>query len=326
MTKKINKKNNENKKEKIKNNKKNFGAVKKSAPKNNKNEITFDDEYFIGMPKNNKKYPVAQKNKLPKKKKIKKVKKLSPQQQKRKKAILKAFRWTCLIIVFIGIVVCILLSPLFSIKKITVSTDGNLTEQEIISLSAINLNENIFKHTKKQIKENIMENSYVEDVNVERKLPNEIKITINERVPKFMITYGNAYVYIDSQGYMLEISKEYMQLPILKGIKTTDDEIELGKRLCNEDLEKLTTVLKITEVAKTEGLLELITSIDMEDTNEYKIIMDSEEKTIYLGDCSSLDERMLWVKKILEKEKGIAGEIIVNMNLNLDQPFFRERV
>ena len=54
--------------------------------------------------------------------------------------------------------------------------------------------------------------------------------------------------------------------------------------------------------------------------------MDLEEKTIYLGDCSSLDERMLWVKKILEKEKGIAGEIIVNMNLNQDKPFFRERV
>ena len=141
-----------------------------------------------------------------------------------------------------------------------------------------------------------------------------------------MITYGNAYIYIDSQGYILEITKEYKQLPILKGIKTKDDEIVLGKRLCNDDLQRLTNVLKIIEIAKTEGLFELITSIDIEDKNEYKITMDSEEKIIYLGNCSSLDERILWVKKILEKEKGIAGEIIVNMNLNEDNPFFRERV
>ena len=88
----------------------------------------------------------------------------------------------------------------------------------------------------------------------------------------------------------------------------------------------MATVLKILEIAKTEELSDLITSIDIEEVNEYKIIMESEEKIIYLGDCSSLDERMLWVKKILEKEKGIAGEIIVNMNLNQDKPFFRERV
>ena len=319
MTKKINKKNI------IKKNNNKLGAEKKSAPRNKKNQINFDDEYFIGMPKNNKKYPIAQKNKI-KKQKVKKVKNISPQQQKRKKAMLKIFRWTCLVAIFVGIIVYIMLSPIFAIKKITVNTDGKLTEQEIISLSAINLNENSFKYSKKQIVENIKENSYVEDVKIKRKLPDEIQITIKERTPKLIITYGNAYVYIDSQGYMLEISKEYMQLPILKGIKTTDEEIFPGNRLCNEDLQKLTTVLKILEIAKTEELSDLITSIDIEEVNEYKIIMESEEKIIYLGDCSSLDERMLWVKKILEKEKGIAGEIIVNMNLNQDKPFFRERV
>ena len=65
------------------------------------------------MPKNNKKYPITQKNKLPKQK-LKKAKKISPQQQKRRKVMLKAFRWTCLSAIFIGIIVCIMLSPLFS--------------------------------------------------------------------------------------------------------------------------------------------------------------------------------------------------------------------
>ena len=306
-----------NQKNKMKKNK--FGAEKKSAPRNKKqkNSEIVNDDFFIGMEKN------ADKNYNPN---YKKTKKLSLKQIKRRKFLIKVAKWTTIFAILIGAIIYVLLSPLFAIKKINVTTDGKLNEQEIISLSAINLNENIFKYTKKQIKENIKENSYVEEVDIKRKFPDEIQITIKERFPKFMITYGNAYVYINNQGYILEISKEYQELPILKGIKTTDEEIEVGKRLCNEDLQKLTTVLKIMEVANSEGLLNLITYIDIENIQDYKFIMDSEEKTVYLGDCSSLDERMLWVKSILEKEKGIAGEIIVNMDLNIDKPFFRERV
>ena len=306
-----------NQKNKMKKNK--FGAEKKSAPRNKKqkNSEIVNDDFFIGMEKN------ADKNYNPN---YKKTKKLSLKQIKRRKFLIKVAKWTTIFAILIGAIIYVLLSPLFAIKKINVNTDGKLNEQEIISLSAINLNENIFKYTKKQIKENIKENSYVEEVYIKRKLPDEIQITVKERFPKLMITYGNAYVYINNQGYILEISKEYQELPILKGIKTTDEEIEVGKRLCNEDLQKLTTVLKIMEVANSEGLLNLITYIDIENIQDYKFIMDSEEKTVYLGDCSSLDERMLWVKSILEKEKGIAGEIIVNMDLNIDKPFFRERV
>lgn len=39
-----------------------------------------------------------------------------------------------------------------------------------------------------------------------------------------------------------------------------------------------------------------------------------------------LEERILWVKTILNETKDLQGEIFVNMNLNSDRPFFRERV
>lgn len=307
------------------------GAEKKSAPNNKKqrnNGYSFDDEIIIGIPRRQettKKYP-SKKNKSYSKPKKKKVKKLSEQQIKRRKIIFKIVRWTSLIVCIIGITIYILMSPLFSVRKITVSTDGKLTDQEIISLAAINLNENTFKFTKKQIVNNIKENAYVDEVIFERKLPNEVQITIKERVPALMITYGNAYVYLNNQGYMLEISKEYQDLQILKGIKTSNEEIEVGKRLCNEDLEKLTTVLKIMEIAKNEEILDLITAIDISDSTNYKLIMEKEEKYVYLGDCSMLEERMLWVKTIMNNEKDIPGEIFVNMNLNIENPFFRERV
>ena len=53
---------------------------------------------------------------------------------------------------------------------------------------------------------------------------------------------------------------------------------------------------------------------------------DSEQKIAYLGDCSDLETRMLYLAAILEKEKGNPGEIFVNINLNTDDAFFRESV
>lgn len=303
----------------MKNKKKKKGAEKKSAPKNKKREIDLSEEYFIGV--DNKK------NNMPKKKiKPKKIKKLSKKQIQKRKLLIKAAGCTSLIAIILGGIIYIMLSPIFAIKTITVNTDGKLSEQEIISLSAITLNENTFKFTKKKIIQNIKENSYVDNVIIKRKLPNTLEITVKERTPSFIFLYGNAYVYINNQGYMLEISKDYEQYPIIEGIKTKEEDIKPGNRLCIEDIQNLSVVLNIMEMAKSEDLDKLITKIDISDKNNYKIIMDKEGKIVHLGDCSSLDQRMLWVKAILQKESGKSGDIIVNMNLNTNKPFFREKV
>ena len=81
-----------------------------------------------------KKYPTVYKKTKNKKKKIKK---LTARQIKRRKFMFKLFKWTSLSAILIGSIIFIMLSPIFAIKKITINTDGKLTEQEIISLSAL---------------------------------------------------------------------------------------------------------------------------------------------------------------------------------------------
>ena len=52
-----------------------------------------------------------------------------------------------------------------------------------------------------------------------------------------------------------------------------------------------------------------------------------EKKKVYLGDCSNLSNKMLYVQAIIEQEKGKAGEIFVNGDLNNKfNPYFREEV
>lgn len=335
-----------NEKKKVKNKKK--VNHKKTLEENEielgKDLFSFDDEMVIGVNKkreentpkkkknntknNSKKNKKKKNNKKAKNKKTKRMltdEEIEIQRIKRMKK-LKIAKYLMLIALFITLIVVTMFSPLFNIKSIVVTGNNKITQSEIISLSQVQLEENTYKINKYKVKQRIKENAYIEDVTIKRKLPSELQISIVERQVAFMIEYGASFVYIDNQGYILEISENKLELPILQGIQTESTQFEAGKRLENEDLQKMNTVLKIMEIAKNNDISNIITRIDIEDEENYKIIFETKEKTAYLGDNSNLNTKILTIKAILEKNEGIAGEIFVNMDLNTNYPIFRERV
>lgn len=251
-----------------------------------------------------------------------------PVQQKIKKQKIRAIRrmTMCffLLMVLIGGFIYFLLSPVFNVKTIEVLNNNYILDEQLINLSSIKLNENMFKFSKKEVKNNILKNPYIESVDINRKMfSNKVEIDVKERVATLMLEYGNSYVYINNQGYILEISTIKLNSPIIKGYKTPLENIVPGNRLSNEDLKRLEMVLQIIEVAKSNELDELITKIDVEDTNDYMIIFETEGKTAYLGSCSQLSTQMLNIKEILLRNEGIDGKIFVDMDLNEKNPVFR---
>ena len=316
----------------------------KSIEQEISSQVDSDNEIIIGVTripdknennnenikKTKKRKNVKKKNKVESKQKNKKQEKRDKLQknkeQKKKRNYTKILKWTSFFIIIIGVIVFAMVSPIFNIKEIEVLGTETLTEQKIISLSNINMDENLFKINKKEIKNNIKTNGYVEDVKIKRSIPNKVKIIIEERTPSFVVEYGSGYVYLNNQGYILEINSNKIEVPILLGLKTKEEEMVEASRLCEEDLKKLGTVLKIMDVAEVNDIAELITKIDITDEKDYKLYFDSEQKTAYLGDCSDLETRMLYLTAILRSETGKEGEIFVNMNLNQDNVFFRENV
>ena len=185
---------------------------------------------------------------------------------------------------------------------------------------------------KKQVKDHttmllkIKQNAYIDTVNVRRKLPNQITIEITERMPTFMITLGNAYVYMNNQGYLLEVSRKALQLPEITGFQTKEEDILPGKRLVAEDLQRLDQVLQIMKSAESNGIKDMITEINIENKQDYVLELKEEKKTVHLGDSSNLSTKMLYVISIIEENKGIEGEILVNTDLNNKGAIFRKKV
>lgn len=229
-----------------------------------------------------------------------------------------------LLIVICGTIYC-LTTPAFNIANIDVYGDEKNSAETYISLSQIDIGStNIFGITSGNIIKNIKENSYVEDVIVKRKLPNTIELYITERKVSYQINYSNSYIYLDKQGYILEISEEKKDIPIIKGLSTVRDNIQIGQRLKEEDLVKLNVVIEITNYCKYNTIENKLTSIDVTYEKNYILNFEEDKKIVYLGDASNLSERLSMLKPILKNEKGKKGKIFMNGDLKEDKVYFRE--
>ena len=175
--------------------------------------------------------------------------------------------------------------------------------------------------------EEIKTNAYIENAKISRKIPNKIEINIEEREATYNVEFLNGYAYINNQGYILEVSQEKLDLPVIQGIKTSEEKIVAGNRLEKEDLEKLETVISITNIWKNNDIEQKITSIDITNKLEYTLYVEEEKQKIYLGDESNLNNKILWVQAIMKDNKGIEGEIYVNGDLNDKfKPRFKQKV
>lgn len=264
-----------------------------------------------------------------KKKKSKKLKPLTKEQElakKKRKKVFRVIKYTSLLVILIAGGIYFMLSPFFNIKQITTLGNSRISSEEIISLSNITLEENTFKIRKKEVVQAIKENAYIDEVTIKRKLPNTIEISVTERTPTFMLNFANAYVYLNNQGYLLEISKTSLNLPTITGFLTPEEEIKVGNRLCSEDLQRLDHALQIMKSADSNNISKLITKINISDKQDYVLELTSEKKTIYMGDTSNLSTKMLYIISILEENKNIEGEIFVNTDLSNKGAIFRKKV
>lgn len=306
---------------------------KKSAPIED-DKFNFDNEIVIGVTKipdpkkknnknnakpvktGNKKRPVTkqEKKKPPiytKKGQGKpKEQQEEEQQPKEKKKWVKAIKWIVLTIAVCVASILFLLSPVFNITSIQVENNSKINAETYISLSQIQIGENTFKISKNKVIKKIKENPYVENVKVVRKLPDIIQIQVKERKARFAIEYASSYLYINSQGYLLEIVEQNSEnLPMIRSIQTPEEDLQIGNRLIEEDLEKLGSVLKIIEAANGVSIGQYITYIDIADKHNYILRLEEKKKSIYLGDDSNLSHKMSYSKAIIEKEEGVEGNI-----------------
>lgn len=303
-----------------------------------------DDEIIIGLnrdstPKRNKKHRRKKKRDKRREQELKKAqmkerkvandatsKKTKDKPNRKPKKSSKFFKMFLTIWVLALVFFVLMNLDICKIQNIELVNAGIVTVEQVKELADFDQYNNLFALNTIKIEEDIKQNAYVEDVKVSRKFPNTVKITIKERIPRYMLQVADSYVYINNQGYMLDISVNRLDgIPIILGFKTDLSNAQAGNRLDLEDLKQMDQIIKIVETANINDIGSYITKIDVSDDRNYILVLEGERKTVYLGDCSNLNTRMLYLSGILTQTKNLAGEIFLNMDLNTEDAYFREQ-
>lgn len=135
-------------------------------------------------------------------------------------------------------------SSYFNIKSFSVEGNSYYTDAEIISMAKAKKGVNlIFDAGLSDIKKNLKDNPYFEDIYVKRSLPDKLVISIKERRQTAAIVYGESFIVIDENGIVLRKATVDPQVTLLTGL--TISKMNIGEKVEVEEADALKMTLRM---------------------------------------------------------------------------------
>lgn len=233
-----------------------------------------------------------------------------------------------LFIILISGIIAFLKSPFFTLQKINVKGNNKVKSSEIIKLSKIEINKNMFQKNLLFLNKNLKKNPYIKNASLKIASYSEIELDIEERVEKYYISASNKFYTIDNSGMILkESTTEPTNVIKLSMFKTELANIKVGEKLSESDIKDIEDISNIIKnyIYTIKSDIEISEAYYNEKIG-YVVNLSQEKKVVYLGDKNKMETKILYLKKIIEQEKGIEGEIFLNKDFKDKFPVFREKV
>jgi len=247
-------------------------------------------------------------NNMSKKKKVnKKIKK--------KKLKIVFFLFLVLIAVFLLVS---FKTDIFNISSVIVNGNEKLSSDQVIKASGCIPKENIFRVSTSEMEKRLMMQPYIKDAKIKRRLPNKIKINIAERKEKMILPYVGSYLYLDNEGFVLDIktSKEKNKIPTISGL-----DIEEPKRGSSIELksgESFDKIESFIELCDKLNIYVLFANLDFTDKDNISIDMKNGIKVAF-GPLNNVKYKLSYLNSIINdiNKKGIiCKQVIFNKGEN----------
>ncbi|NLU35453.1 MAG: FtsQ-type POTRA domain-containing protein [Clostridiales bacterium] len=206
-------------------------------------------------------------------------------------------------VVFIG-------TEVFQIKNIIVTCSGSLDENAIINASGINPGDNIFKISREQVRKRIESSPpfpVVEGISL--KLPDEIHIIVEERVPAALVPYLSSYIMIDSSGFVLDIFKQTHDpsYPVVEGVAISKLTKGSPLELDQNGNYRQKVLIRLLESLEQWEVIDMIAVIYMDNPDDI-LLVTRDEIRVKLGQAVDLDRKLGWLKSDAYAEVIAKGE------------------
>lgn len=215
-----------------------------------------------------------------------------------------------LILIVVIVLYTSLNSGIFNSDNIEIEGNKYVESEYIIKALEVNNNKNIFRYNIKDMEEILLNNKYIDKVEIKRLLPNTLKVSIIEKEIVANLYNEEIYCYIDKEGnFIYEIDENNKDNEVITVHidynKTDSQEIKFK----NEENKK--RLLYLLEYIKEEGIYKKIDNIDMTKPNsinmgtkeDINILLNSDEELKYNI------SRLAMILADLQNKKQKGGEI-----------------
>lgn len=197
-------------------------------------------------------------------------------------------------------------NPDYRLSTVAVQTDGTLTREQVLRMARLSEGQNIFSVNLAQIHDYLQQLPQVDEVQVERRMPNEIDIHITERKPIAWITSekavadpfaSDAAFLVDARGILMKEKKllpEYLALPLIAGCST--EALVPGKMVDSFEAKTALALLRLTTTSFMQTRFQIR---DIDVSRGYCLVVADKNHTEVMFAFDDLEQQMQRLEQLL---------------------------
>lgn len=225
-------------------------------------------------------------------------KRMERQRRLRKRRLIVFFIFFIALLLCVGVVLT--LTVFFPIEKINISGSKVYTAEQIEKASSIDLGDNLFLFSKKQILFELKEKlPFIESVKIKRTLPDTLNIKVTDAEEFMTYSYKNKYYTVSESGWVLsELDEPASNLPVIKGVKV---DCKVGTEINYNDSKQKELIDIITKTLSKEKIK--VDYVDISDKVNLSLGVEG-RFTVELGTSNDLEEKILHLASMIKNSDG----------------------
>lgn len=223
------------------------------------------------------------------------------------------------ILVLIALVVG---NNLFSVKRITVEGNVNISKDEIIALSGIAYESSMFSVDTKRVREGIGSNRYLVFEGLWRDLPDHIILRVSEQSPHASLTWMGLLLLLDSNCIVLEQTNKIdmmLDIPTITGMQIESGRV--GFPIVASLAGQAEAVSAVLSALDRKGLARDISELNVASLDNLYLVT-SDGMQVMLGNALELSEKLDIARAVLDRLRPVedvrGGVLDVSTGVNGD--------
>lgn len=233
----------------------------------------------------------------------------------------RASRLALCLAALLGVVAIVLFinSPYFVVGSVVVKDNNYVAAEEILRIAGVPEKINIFRLKPAEIRERLLSDLRVDEVQVERNFPATITIHVKERQPLAFVASQYGFVELDRQGMVLAALKNLKQVkvPVITGVRLGN--IYVGDQVSHQGLVAVLTYLS----GLNEDALSQLSEVNIKSPEEL-VVYTTSSICIRIGDNQRLLEKARLTDEILQ-EIAAKKMQVEYVDLNYTSPIIKIR-